>query len=112
MVRSDFRVFLALPDEQPVQVFPEGISDEEFKEGGIALTTFRTRAAFDDVTFKPIRDLPTEENEEEDQVGQQIEAIKLKAAGGERKKQVFQNENVKKMSWDKCMLYKTLKERQ
>lgn len=68
MVKSDFRVFLALPDEQPQQVFPEGISDEDFKEGGLALTTFRTRAAFDQVTFKPIADLPTEEKEEEDEV--------------------------------------------
>ncbi len=65
MVGPAFRIFVNIPDESPVQVFPDGVSDEDFKEGGIALTSFRTRAAFDGVTMKPIPDLPTEEKEEE-----------------------------------------------
>jgi hypothetical protein len=35
--------------------------------------------------MKPIPDLPTEEKEEDDPVSQQIEAIKVKEAGGPRK---------------------------
>lgn len=85
MIGSTFRIFINVEDEQPKVAFEGGINDEDFKEGGIGLTTFRTRAAFDSVTMKPIGDIPTEEEEKEDKVSQEIEEIKIKESGGAKK---------------------------
>ena len=111
MVGATIRVFINKEDEQPKTAFEGGINDEDFKEGSIGLSTFRTRTAFDSVMIKPIGDMPTEVEEKDDKVSQEIEDIKIKEAGGSKKSQLFENDNDKKMSWKQCLIYRTLKER-
>ena len=103
MIESMFRVFLSTPDEEPKQLFEGGVTDEDFKEGLVGLTTFATRATFDSFTIKPIGDLPEEKEEAKEKVDQEIEDVKVKEAGTNKNQQVFQNEKDNKRSWKLCL---------
>jgi len=67
MSGSSFRVFVIKENEQPTMIFSDGINDEDIKEGGIGLTTFKSRVVIDMVKMMPFGDLEKEEEEEEEE---------------------------------------------
>jgi len=48
-------------------IFSDGVNDEDIKEGGIGLTTFKSRVVIDMVKMMPFGDLEKEEEEEEEE---------------------------------------------
>ena len=98
MSGSSFRVFVIKESEQPVMIFSDGVNDEDIKEGGIGLTTFKSRVVIDMVKMMPFGDLEKEEEEEEEEEQKELEEIKIKKAGSTPKmNKVYENDNSKKI---------------